>query len=146
MLTLQPDLDQLERHNDESLSGTSRSASQDREALGHLGDTEQVPVDLAPFVVGSELGGTLGSLHKNGSRDTAVETRSTALMSTPSPILFVPRVSIPFVLHNLLNAVQHASVVVLARDGHIALDLTARIMSIGDSTLSRIPTLLTRES
>ena len=146
MLTLQPNLDELERHNDESLSGTSRCTSQDRESLGHLGDTEQVPVDLAPFVVGSELGGTLGSLHKNGSRDTAVETRSTAHLSTPNPVLFVPRVSIPFVLHNLLNAVQHASVVVLARDGHIALNLTARMVSIGDSTLSRTSTMLTRES
>ena len=87
MLTLQPNLDQLERHNDESLSGTSRCTSQDRESLGHLGDTEQVPVDLAPLVVGGELGGTLGSLHEDGSRDTAVETRSTALMSISSPTL-----------------------------------------------------------
>ena len=146
MLTLQPNLDQLERHDDESLSSTSRSASQDGEALGHLGDTEQVPVDLAPLVVGSELGGSLGSLHEDGSRDTAVETRSTALMSIPSPVLIVPRVSIPFVLHNLLNAVQHASVVVLARDGHIALNLTVRIVSIGDSTRSRTSSMLTRES
>lgn len=67
-------------------------------------------------------------------------------MSTPSPVLLLPRVSIPFVLHNLLNAVQHASVVVLARNGHIALDLTARIKSIGDSILSRTSTMLTRES
>jgi hypothetical protein len=44
---------------------------------------------------------------------------------------------LPFILHNLLDAVQHASVVVLARDGHIALNLTARIVSIGDSVLSR---------
>jgi len=146
MLTLQPNLDQLERHNDESLGGTSRCTSQDRKTLGHLGDTEQVPVDLAPLIVGSELGGTLGSLHEDGSRDTAVETRSTAHLSTPNPVLFVSRVSIPFVLHNLLNAVQHASVVVLARDGHIALNLTARIVSVSDSTLLRTSIMLTRES
>ena len=146
MLTLQPNLDQLERHDDESLSSTSRSASQDGEALGHLGDTEQVPVDLAPLVVGSELGGTLGSLHEDGSRDTAVETRSTAFMSTPCPIPSVLRVSIPFVLHNLLNTVQHAGVVVLARNGHFALNLTARIVSMVDSTLSRASSMLTRES
>ena len=146
MLTLQPNLDQLERHNDESLGGTSRCTSQDRKTLGHLGDTEQVPVDLAPLVIGSELGSTLGSLHENGSRDTAVETRSTAPVSTQCPNIHILQVSIPFVLHNLLNAVQHASVVVLARDGHIALNLTARIVSIGDSTLSRTSTMLTRES
>ena len=137
MLTLQPNLDQLERHNDESLGGTSRCAGQDGESLGHLGDTEQVPVDLAPFIVGSELGRTLGSLHEDGSRDTAVETRSTAPVSTQCPNIHVPQASIPFVLHNLLNAVQHTSVVVLARNGHIALNLTARIVSNGDSTRSR---------
>jgi hypothetical protein len=40
MLTLQPNLDQLERHDDKGLGGTSRCASQDRERLVHLGDTE----------------------------------------------------------------------------------------------------------
>lgn len=78
MHTLQPDLDELEWHNDESLSGTSRGTGENREALGHLGHTEEVPVDLAPLVVGGELGRTLRSLHHDGSRDTAVETRSTA--------------------------------------------------------------------
>jgi hypothetical protein len=90
MLTLQPDLDQLERHNDESLGSTSRCTSKDRERLVHLGDTEHVPVDLAPLIVGSELGGTLGSLHEDGSRDTAVETRSTAAMSNPCPSSGIP--------------------------------------------------------
>ena len=137
MLTLQPNLDQLKGHNDKGLGGSSGRAGQNGERLGHLGDAEQVPVDLAPLIVGSELGGSLGSLHEDGSRDTAVETRSTAHLSTPNPVLFVPRVSIPFVLHNLLNAVQHTSVVVLARNGHIALNLTARIVSNGDSTRSR---------
>ena len=146
MLTLQPNLDQLERHNDKCLGSTSRCTSEDRESLGHLGDTEKVPVDLAPLIVGGELGSTLGSLHEDGSRDTAVETRSTALLSIQRPRLGILEVSIPFVLHNLLDAVQHASVVVLARNGHIALDLTARIVSIGDSVLSRVSSMLTRES
>lgn len=85
MLTLQPDLDQLEWHNDESLGSTSRCTSKDGERLVHLGDTEQVPVDLAPLVVGGELGGTLGSFHANGSGNTAVETRSTAVLSIICP-------------------------------------------------------------
>lgn len=88
MLTLQPNLDELEGHNDEGLGSTSRCTSEDGERLVHLGDTEHVPVDLAPLVVGSELGGTLGSLHEDGSRDTAVKTGSTwtvlvALLSRP---------------------------------------------------------------
>jgi hypothetical protein len=90
MLTLQPNLDQLERHNDESLGSTSRCASKDGERLVHLGDTEHVPVDLAPLVVGSELRGTLGSLHEDGSRDAAVETRSTTATSTPCPHSGIP--------------------------------------------------------
>ena len=86
ILTLQPNLDELEWHNDESLSGTSSGAGKDREPLGHLGDAKKVPVDLAPLVVGSELGSTLGSFHEDGSRDTAVETRSTAPMSIVYPL------------------------------------------------------------
>ena len=67
VLTLQSNLDQLEGHNDESLGGTSGCAGQDGERLVHLGDAEHVPVELAPLVVGSELGGALGSLHEDGS-------------------------------------------------------------------------------
>jgi hypothetical protein len=65
---------------------------------------------------------------------------------TQRPELRVSQVFIPFVLHDLLNTVQHAGVVVLAWNGHIALDLTARIVSTGDSGPSRTSGMLTRES
>jgi len=39
--------------------------------------------------------------------------------------------TIPLILHNLLDAVQHAGVVVHAGYGNIALDLTIRIASVG---------------
>lgn len=40
-------------------------------------------------------------------------------------------ISVPFVLHDLLDAVQHAAVVVHARYRDMALDLTVRIASVG---------------
>lgn len=98
MLTLQPDLDKLEGNNDKGLGGTSSCACENGERLSHLGDTEQVPVVLAPLIVGSELGGTLGSLHEDGGRDTAVETRSAGLVSVACshvecPFMHTPRSS-----------------------------------------------------
>lgn len=72
--TLQTDLDQLEGHYHERLCGSSRSAGEDRERLVHLGDTKEIPVDLAPLIVGGEFGSTLGGLHEDGSADSTVES------------------------------------------------------------------------
>lgn len=76
-LVLETNLDKLEGDDNEGLGGTSGSTGEDGETLVHLADAESVTVELAPFVIGSELGGSLGSLHENGSRDTTVESRET---------------------------------------------------------------------
>lgn len=72
-LVLETNLDELKGDNDERLGGTSGGASEDREGLVHLADAKHLAVDLAPFVVGGKLGGTLGSLHEDGGGDAAVE-------------------------------------------------------------------------
>lgn len=95
-LVLETNLDELEGNDDERLGGTSGSTSEDGERLVHLADTESVAVELSPLVVGGELGSSLGSLHENGGRDTAVESRET------------------LVLDDLSEAVEHASVGVSA--------------------------------
>jgi hypothetical protein len=55
-LILQTNLDQLEGNDDERLGGTSGSAGEDGETLGHLGDAEEITVELAPLVVCGKLG------------------------------------------------------------------------------------------
>ena len=71
--TLQPNLDQLEWHDDERLCRASRSTSKDGQALVHLRHAEEIPVDLAPLIIGSELGCTFGRFHEDGRRDTAIQ-------------------------------------------------------------------------
>lgn len=95
-LVLKSDLDELERndaerrmsksflaqtsHNNlhETLSGSCSGSSQDTEALAHLDLSEGIAVELSPLLIGCELGGTLGSLHENGSSDTSVKARESA--------------------------------------------------------------------
>lgn len=62
-LVLQADLDELEGDDDEGFSGTGSSTSKNGERLVHLVYAEHLTVNLAPFVVGGELGGTLGGFH-----------------------------------------------------------------------------------
>lgn len=50
--------------------------------------------------------------------------------------------NIPLVLHDLLNAVEHASVVVLARDGDLALDLSVRVVKGEVSGVARFEQIL----
>lgn len=76
-LILESDLDELEGDDDEGLGGTGGGASENGDGLGHLGEAEEVAVDLAPLIVGGELGRTLGSLHEDGRGDATVETRET---------------------------------------------------------------------
>lgn len=76
-LVLETNLDELEGNDDERLSGTSGSTSQDGERLVHLVHAKHLTVDLAPFIVGSELGSTLGSLHEDGGGDTTVKSGET---------------------------------------------------------------------
>jgi hypothetical protein len=90
LLTLQPDLNQLEWRNHKSLGSTSRRTSQNRERLVRLGNTEHIPVDFAPLVVGSELSSTLRSLYEDRSRDIAVKTRNTVAMSIACPCSCMP--------------------------------------------------------
>lgn len=80
-LVLETDLDKLKGDDDKGLGSTSRGTSEDGERLVHLFDAEEVAVDLPPFVVGSELGRTLGSLHQDGRGDSTVETRETGAKS-----------------------------------------------------------------
>lgn len=65
-LVLETDLDELERNNDEGLGGTSGGTSQNRQGLVHLVHAEHLAVSLAPFIVGGELGSTLGGFHEDG--------------------------------------------------------------------------------
>lgn len=74
-LVLHANLDELEGNNDEGLGGTGGGTSQDGKRLVHLGRVEDVAPDLAPLIVGGELGGTLRGFHEDGRRDTAVEAR-----------------------------------------------------------------------
>lgn len=109
-LVLQPDLDQLEGHDDEGLGGAGAGSREDGEALGLLCLAEGVAVELTPAVVGGELDGTLGGFHEDGRRDAAVE---------PVEAL---------VLDDLLEAVQHAGVVVGGTgDGGAGLELHSRL-------------------
>ena len=55
-LVLQSDLDELEWDDNEGFRRTGCRASQDGQALIHLGDSECVSIELTPFVVGGELG------------------------------------------------------------------------------------------
>ena len=73
MYTLQPNLHQLKRYHDKSFCRTCRRPSKDGQALRHLGHSEEIAVDLPPFVVGGKLGGTLGSFHEDGGNDTTVQ-------------------------------------------------------------------------
>ncbi|KAI6753196.1 hypothetical protein HG531_005365 [Fusarium graminearum] len=77
-LVLQTNLDELEGDDDERLGGTSSGTGEDGERLVHLVHTKHLSVDLAPFIVGGELGSSLGSFHENGGRDTTVETGETS--------------------------------------------------------------------
>ena len=95
-LVLEADLDELEGDDDESLSGTGRSTGKDGQRLVHLGLSEEVPVELAPLVVGGELGGTLGRLHQDGGRDATVESRETGC-----PVNIILRSIWPTSLHTL---------------------------------------------
>jgi hypothetical protein len=104
---LQPDLDQLERHNDKTLRRARSRTREDREWLICFLHAEQVAVEDAPGVVGGELGGTLGCFHHDRGADAAVEARGS------------------FVLDDLAEAVEHTGVVVLAGDGFGALELYA---------------------
>lgn len=72
-LVLEADLDELEGDDDEGLGGAGGGAGEDGEGLGHLGLAEELTVELAPLVVGGELGGALGGLHEDGGGDAAVE-------------------------------------------------------------------------
>lgn len=73
-LVLETNLDELEGNDDESFSSTSRGTGEDGELLVHLIDAKHLSVNLAPFIVGSKLGSTLGSLHEDRSGNTAVES------------------------------------------------------------------------
>lgn len=64
-LVLETNLDELKGNDDKGLGGTSSSAGEDGERLVHLVDAKHLAVDLAPFVVGGKLGGTLGGLHED---------------------------------------------------------------------------------
>ncbi len=79
-LVLETDLDELKGDDDEGLGGTSGGAGQDGERLVHLADAKHLAVDLAPFVVGGKLGGTLGRLHQDGGRDTAIQAGEARLV------------------------------------------------------------------
>ena len=72
-LVLHADLDELEGDDDNGLGGTGGGAREDREGLVHLGLVEDAAVDLAPLIVGGELGSTLGGLHQDGGRDSSVQ-------------------------------------------------------------------------
>lgn len=76
-LVLETDLDELEGDDDEGLGGTGGGTGEDGKTLGHLLLTKEVAVELAPLVVGGELGGTLGSLHQDGGSDAAVKAGGT---------------------------------------------------------------------
>jgi hypothetical protein len=69
---LQTDLDQLKGHDHKGLGGARGGTCQHGQRLCLLLRAEQSPVEGAPAVVGGELGRTLGSLHQDGGRDTAV--------------------------------------------------------------------------
>lgn len=109
---------QLKGNDHKGFSGTGRGTSKDGQALVHLLDTEGLTVELAPGVIGGELGSTLGCLHENGSRDTSVESRSTVKDNEPKfRVLFVGSACLPLVAHDLLEAVHHAIVRVCASSG-----------------------------
>lgn len=127
-LVLQADLDELEGHHHEGLGGSGRGAREDGELLVHRGDAKQVSVDLAPFVVGGELGGSLGSLHEDGRRDAAVESREAIAVSIDSLERDCWRIGhwhLPLLLDDLAEAVKHAIVGVGA--GGIGLELAVGV-------------------
>ena len=73
-LVLQANLDELEGNDDEGFGGTGSSTGKNGERLVHLAYAKHLAVNLAPFVVGGELGGTLGGFHQDRRGDAAVET------------------------------------------------------------------------
>lgn len=131
-LVLEANLDELEGDDDKGLGGTGRGTGEDGEGLVHLADTKHLAVDLAPFVVGGELGRTLGSLHENRGRDTAVETgesgKNQFVSHAWSTCRDRVRWKLPFILDNLAEAVDHA--VVRLGTGSIGLQLPVRLVSI----------------
>lgn len=74
-LVLETNLDELKRDDNEGLCGSGRGAGENCQGLGRLVNAEEVAVEGTPAVVGGELGGTLGSLHQDGSGDTTIQTR-----------------------------------------------------------------------
>mgnify|MGYP005987668695 CR=1 FL=1 len=122
-LVLQTNLDELEGNDHKGLSSTSRGTSQDGQALGHLVDTEPAAVDLAPFIVGSGRGGTLGGCHENRSSDTTVEAGSTMNSRSAGNLRAIAQQhNLPLVLDDLAEAVEHA--IVSFTSGSVGLQLT----------------------
>lgn len=138
-LVLETDLDELKGDDDEGLGGTGGGTGQDGETLGHLLSAEEVAVELAPLVVGGELGGTLGGFHQDGGSDAAVEAGGTVEEKVSTCAIhasFEGGRSIPLVLDNLLEAVKHAIVVVGAGGGLSGLKLAVvYAVSFGRSAL-----------
>lgn len=77
-LVLEPNLDKLKGHDDERLGSAGGGTGQNGQRLVHLVHAKHVAVEFAPFVIGSEFGGTLGRLHENRSRNASIEARKAA--------------------------------------------------------------------
>ena len=63
---LHTDFDEFEGDDDKGFGGSGGGARQDGKGLVHLGDTEGVAVEFAPFIVGGEFGGSGVSLVTGG--------------------------------------------------------------------------------
>jgi hypothetical protein len=57
-LVLETNLNELERNDDEGLGGSGGGSGKDGKSLGLLVDSESLAVELAPLVIGGELGST----------------------------------------------------------------------------------------
>lgn len=76
---LHTDLDQFKRNDNNSFGHTCTDTSSDGKGLCDLFHTKKLLVQSCVLFIGGKFGGTFGCFHKNGSSNTAVQSRGTFL-------------------------------------------------------------------